>query len=57
MVCPLVQENSPRVLASGLSLVHVHKPWYNYFIPTSSVRKYFVRKFAIYGKVDKIFGF
>ena len=36
-VCPPVRGDNPRALASGLSPVHADKPWYNYFIPPSSV--------------------
>ena len=35
MVCPLVRGDNPR--ARGLSPVQTDKPWYNYFIPPSSV--------------------
>ena len=37
MGCPPVRGDNPRALASGLSYVQVEKPWYNYFIPPSSV--------------------
>ena len=37
MGCPPVREDNPQVLASGLSYVHVDNPWYNYFIPPTSV--------------------
>ena len=39
MVCPPVQGDNPRALAlaRGLSPVQAEKPWYNYFIPPSSV--------------------
>ena len=36
-VCPPVQGDNPRALASGLFPVQVDKPSYNYFIPPSSV--------------------
>ena len=35
--CPPVREDNPRALASGLSLVQADNPWYNYFIPPTSV--------------------
>ena len=55
MVCPPVRGDSPRALARGLSPVHADKLWYNYSIPPSFVQtlfsmKYFVLKFAIFGK-------
>ena len=55
MVCPPVRGDNPRALASGLSPVQADEPWYNYFIPLSSMwtllrMKYFVLKFAITGK-------
>ena len=37
MGCPPVRGNNPRALSSGLSYVHVDNPWYNYFIPPTSV--------------------
>ena len=37
MVCPPVQEDNPRALASGLSPVQADKPWYNYFMPPPSM--------------------
>ena len=37
MGCPHVRGDNPRALASGLSYVQVDNPWYNYFIPPSSV--------------------
>ena len=37
MGCPLVRGDNPRALASGLSYAQVNNPWYNYFIPPSSV--------------------
>ena len=37
MGCPPVRENNPRDLASGLSYVQANHPWYNYFIPPTSV--------------------
>ena len=37
MGCPPVRGDNPRALASGLSYVQVDNPWYNYFIPPSSV--------------------
>ena len=37
MGCPPVRGDNPRALASGLSNVQVDNPWYNYFIPTTSV--------------------
>ena len=47
-VC-LRDRSNPRALASGLSHVHVDKPWHNYFIPPISVstlhsRSHFVLK-------------
>ena len=36
-VCSSVRGDNPRVLASGLSAVQAERPWYNYFIPPSSV--------------------
>ena len=54
-VCLPVPGDYPGALASGLPPVQVDKPWYNFFIPPSSVStllsiKYFVHKFAISGK-------
>ena len=37
MGCPPVRGDNPRALASGLSYVQVDNPWYNYFIPPTSV--------------------
>ena len=37
MGCPPVHGDNPRALASGLSYVQVDNPWYNYFIPPTSV--------------------
>ena len=37
MGCPLVRGDNPRALACGLSYVQVDNPWYNYFIPPTSV--------------------
>ena len=37
MGCPPVCGDNPRALASGLSYVQVDNPWYNYFIPPTSV--------------------
>ena len=37
MVCPPILGDNPRVLASGLSPVQAEEPWYNYFMPPSSV--------------------
>ena len=37
MGCPPVCGDNPRALASGLSHVQVDNPWYNYFIPPTSV--------------------
>ena len=37
MGCPPVRGDNPRALASGLSYVKVDNPWYNYFIPPTSV--------------------
>ena len=37
MGCPPVREDNQRALASGLSYVKVDNPWYNYFIPPTSV--------------------
>ena len=34
---PPVRGDNPRALASGLSYVQVDIPWYNYFIPPTSV--------------------
>ena len=49
MGCPPVRRDNPRALASGLSYVQVDNPWYNYFIPPTSVEtlhitSYFVLK-------------
>ena len=38
MGCPPVCGDNPRALASGLSCVQVDIPWYNYFIPPTSVQ-------------------
>ena len=35
--CPPVRGDNPRALASGLSYVQADNPWYNYFIPPTSV--------------------
>ena len=35
--CPPVREDKPRALASGLSYVQSDNPWYNYYIPPTSV--------------------
>ena len=37
MVGPPVRGDKPRALASGLSPVQGDNPWYNYYIPPSSV--------------------
>ena len=37
MGCLPVREDNPRALASGLSYVQADNPWYNYFIPPTSV--------------------
>ena len=37
MGCPHVRGDNPRALASGLSNVQVDNPWYNCFIPPTSV--------------------
>ena len=37
MGCPPVSGDNPRALASGLSYVQADNPWYNYFIPPTSV--------------------
>ena len=37
MVCPPLRGDNSRALASGLSPLQADKPWYNYFIPPSSV--------------------
>ena len=37
MICPPVNGGNPQAVASGLSPVQADKPWYNYFIPSSSV--------------------
>ena len=37
MGCPPVRGDNPRAVASGLSYVQVDNPWYNYFIPPTSV--------------------
>ena len=37
MGCPPVRRDNPRALASGLSYVQADNPWYNYFIPPTSV--------------------
>ena len=37
MGCPPVGEDNPLALASGLSYVKEDNPWYNYFIPPTSV--------------------
>ena len=37
MVFSPVRGDKPRALASGLSPVQSDNPWYNYFIPPSSV--------------------
>ena len=37
MGCPPVRGDNPRALASGLSYVQVDNPWYNYFMPPTSV--------------------
>ena len=49
MGCPPVCGDNPRALASGLSYVQVDNPWYNYFMPPTSVQtlhitRYFVLK-------------
>ena len=36
-VCPAVGGDNSRALANGLSPIQVDSPWYNYFIPPSSV--------------------
>ena len=35
--CPPVRGDDPLALVSGLSPVQADNPWYNYFIPSSSV--------------------
>ena len=55
MVCPPVQGDNPRALASGLSPVQMDKQWYNYLILPSSVLIWlsminFMLKFAISGQ-------
>ena len=37
MGCPPVRGDNPRALASGLFYVQADNPWYNYFIPPTSV--------------------
>ena len=37
MGCPPVRGDNSQALASGLSYVQVDNPWYNYFIPPTSV--------------------
>ena len=37
MGCPPVRGDNPRALASGLSYVQADNPWYNYFMPPTSV--------------------
>ena len=55
MICPSVQGDNPQALASEISPIQVDKPWYNYFIPPSSVQnllsiKYFGPSFEISDK-------
>ena len=49
MGCRPVRRDNPLALASGLSYVQVNNPWYNYFIPSTSVKalqitRYFMLK-------------
>ena len=37
MVCQTVPGDNPQALASGLSPIQVDKPWYNNFVPPSSL--------------------
>ena len=37
MGCSPVREDNPQALASGLCYVQADNPWYNYFIPPTSV--------------------
>ena len=37
MGCPPVRGDNPQALASGLSYVQADNPWYNYFIPPTSM--------------------
>ena len=54
-ICQPVSEDNSWALASGLSPIQVNKPWYNYFIPLSSVYTllriiYFMLKFVVTNK-------
>ena len=37
MGCPPVRGDNPQALAGGLSYVQADNPWFNYFIPPTSV--------------------
>ena len=55
--CPPGREDNPRALASGLFYVQADNPWYNYFIPPTSVYRlhstgYFVLKLVRVVKVQ-----
>ena len=52
MVCPPVRGDNPRALASGLSLVQADKPWYNYFIPLTTVKSEDFARYKIFHDKD-----
>ena len=47
MGCPPVRGDNPRALASGLSYVQVDNPWYNYFMPPTSVCTLYIVKYFV----------
>ena len=47
MGCPHVRGDNPRALASGLSYVQVDNPWYNYFIPPTSVYTLHITRYSM----------
>ena len=47
MGCPPVRGDNPRALASGLSYVQVDNPWYNYFMPPTSVYTLYIVKYFV----------
>ena len=47
MVCPPVQGDNPRAVASGLSLVQADKPWYNYYMQDSEEANRLMKSFSL----------
>ena len=45
--CPPVRGDNPRALASGLSNVQMDNPWYNYFIPLTSVKTLHITRYFV----------